>query len=994
MFKNKEFAFLLLLFGLILLPRFSSAQDESSKKAEWVDSIFVSMSQEEKIGQLFMIATWSNLGEEHQKDVEEFITKHHIGGLIFFQGGPLRQLQQTNRYQALAKVPLWIGMDLEWGLGMRLDSTINFPKQMTLGALQDDQLIYEMGAEIAREMKLMGVHMNYAPVVDVNSNPLNPVIGFRSFGENKYKVAQKGIQYMKGMQDNGVMATAKHFPGHGDTDTDSHLTLPVINHSVERMDSIELYPFEQVFNEGIMSTMVAHISVPSLDKNPRQPTTLSSKVVNDLLKTKMDFQGVVFTDAMNMKGIADRARPGDADLKALLAGNDVLLYSVDIPKAIDKISRAVRRNNLSQEEIDSRVKKVLSFKYDLGLHEKQNFSTHNLIDKLNSPEAKALRFKLYEKATTLARNENNFIPVRVLDTLSFASVSINTGGETTFQKTLNTYAPFQNYQVNSELPSPEKYKDLINTLSHFDVVVAGIHNMSQYPSRGFGLRQPDLQFLQELNKETKVILVVFGNPYSLKNFDDYGNIIVSYEDTPDTEIAAAQVVFGAIGANGKLPVTASPEFVAGQGIETLPIQRLGFDAPENQGMDSRVLRKIEKIAHEAIEHGATPGCEVLVIRNGKIVYENTFGYYSYDSLKEVTPNTIFDLASITKVTATLQTVMFLNGQGVLDLDKKASYYLPELKNTNKKDMIIRDILTHQAGLWPFVPFWLKTQGENQDSLYYRNQYSEDFSIQIAPDLFALTSLPDSLWKWTLEARVIDKTYRTPYSYRYSDMGYYILQKISERLLNQPMAEFLDQNFYSPMGMRSMGFSPLCRFPEELIAPTELDTSWRNAHVIGMVHDQGAALYGGVAGHAGLFSNAYDLAKLMQMVLQGGTYGGLQYLEPGVIREFITKQYLPNRRGVGWDKPTESPNGPTSRYASFDTFGHTGFTGTATWADPEFGLVYVFLSNRINPLASNRKLITENIRTRIHDLIYESIWSYNRSFHTNNETDQQDSLLER
>ena len=974
------------LIALLMICSHSIAQNTvPTAKEKWVDSVFVSMKLEEKIGQLFMIATWSNRGEEHQKEVEELITKFHVGGLIFFQGGPVRQVNQTNYYQSLSKIPLWIGMDLEWGLGMRLDSTISFPKQMTLGAVQEDQLIYEMGFEIARQMKLIGVHMNYAPVVDVNSNPLNPVIGFRSFGENKYRVAQKGIQYMRGMQDNGVMASAKHFPGHGDTDKDSHLTLPVIKHNVARMDSLELYPFYQLFNEGVMSTMVAHISVPSLDNNPRLPTTLSSKVVKDLLKNKMNFNGVVFTDAMNMKGIADQTKPGEADLKALLAGNDVLLYSIDIPKAVDRISRAVKRNQLNQNEIDSRVKKVLAFKYDLGLHRHQNFTTNNLLDNLNSPEAKALRFKLYEQAVTVVKNENNLLPFTVLDTLHFASLSINTSSETTFQKILNTYAPFQHYLIKDIPQSDDVYAELIDKLEHFEVVIAGIHNMSQYQSRGFGLREPDMKFLRELNRRTKVVLVVFGNPYSLKNFSEFSNIILAYEDTDDTEIIAPEIIFGAIKAKGKLPVTASAEFTAGKGIETPSLQRLGYDAPENQGMDSRVLRKIDKIAHEAIEHGATPGCEVLIARNGRIIYEKTYGHFSYDSLTEVSKNTIYDLASITKVTATLQTVMFLNGQGLLDLDKKASYYLPELKATNKKDMIIRDILTHQAGLWPFVPFWRQTQGD-LDSIYYRNEYSNEYSVQVAPDLYALNSLQDSLWKWTLNARVRNKSYRKPYDYTYSDMGYYILQKISERLLNQSMPDFLEQNFYAPMGMNSMGFLPLCRFPEDIIAPTEFDTSWRLSHVRGMVHDQGAALYGGVAGHAGLFSNAYDLAKIMQMNLQGGNYGGIKFLEPGVIQSFITKQYLPSRRGVGWDKPTDNQEGPTSRYASFDTFGHTGFTGTATWADPEFGLVYVFLSNRINPSAENRILLDENIRTRIHDLIYESIWSYRRSFHQKDETE--------
>jgi len=951
-----------------------------------VDSVFNTMSAEEKIGQLFMVATYSNKGEEHTREIDELVTKYHVGGLIFFQGGPVRQVQLTNHYQSEAKIPLWIGMDLEWGLGMRLDSTISFPKQMTLGAIQDNSLIYDMGNEVAREMKLIGVHMNYAPVIDINSNPKNPVIGFRSFGENKVKVAEKGLQYMKGLQENGVMATAKHFPGHGDTDTDSHLTLPVINHSVDRMDSVELYPFRKLFDAGVMGTMVAHLSIPSLEDNPKLPTTLSPRVVTGLLKNKMGFNGIIFTDALSMKGVADKAKPGDADLKALMAGNDVLLFSLDVPKAMDKIARAVKRKQLAQIEIDQRVKKILAYKYDLGLKSFSPLQEQDLVQRLSSPEAKALQYKLYSKSITVPRNKDHYLPIHILDTLNFASVSINTPRQTLFQDVLDSYAPFIHFRVKDIDQNDEEYNELLDKLSNFGVVVAGIHDMSQYRSRSFGLRDKDLKFLHELNKRTKVVLVVFGNPYSLENFEDFDNIICTYEDTPETERIAPQVIFGAMGADGTLPVTASAGFREGQGEIIKPIQRLSYDFPENAGMDSRVLERIDGVAREAIISGATPGCDILVARNGKIIFEKSYGYYSYDSLEPVQVNTVYDLASITKVMSTLQSVMFLYDRGLIDLDRKASYYLPELKQTNKKDMTLRDILTHQAGLWPFVPFWLQTEGNGLDTVYYRNSASENFSIQVAPNLFALNSLPDSLWKWTLNARVRDKQYRKPYNYRYSDMGFYILMKLAEKLLNQPIQEFMDQNFYAPMGMRSMCFLPLCKYPEDIIAPTELDTSWRKSQVWGMVHDQGAALYGGIAGHAGLFSNAIDLAKMMQMILQGGTYGGVEFYSPSTVKEFITRQYMTSRRGIGWDKPTEEADGPTSRYASFDTFGHTGFTGTATWADPDFDLVYVFLSNRINPSAENTKLIDRNIRTRIQDLIYESIWSYQRSFLPGNETE--------
>ena len=418
---------------------------------DWVEKTFNSLTAEQKIGQLFMLATYSNKGESHAQEIEKMITQYGIGGLIFMQGGPYREAKYCNRYQAKSKVPLLISMDAEWGLGMRLDSVISYPRQMTLGAIQDNSYIEKMGEQIAKECKRLGIHVNFAPVVDVNVNPKNPVIGTRSFGEDKYNVAKKGIAYMKGLQGQHVLANAKHFPGHGDTDKDSHKALPVINHDINRLREIEFYPFEQLIKDSLASMMIAHLNIPALDSSKNSATTLSKNVVTDLLKKEMGFKGLIFTDALNMRGVADYNDPGEVDLKALLAGNDVLLFPQNIPLAVKKIQGAINDHKISQKEVDRRVKKILYAKYWAGLNEYKPIETKNLAKDLNSPDGYALRFKLYEKAITIAKNDDNLLPIRVLDTNTFASISIGEKKNNTFQKYLSKYTKFNHYFIDTIL---------------------------------------------------------------------------------------------------------------------------------------------------------------------------------------------------------------------------------------------------------------------------------------------------------------------------------------------------------------------------------------------------------------------------------------------------------------------------------------------------------------------------------------------------------------
>ncbi|WP_375580940.1 glycoside hydrolase family 3 N-terminal domain-containing protein [Marivirga tractuosa] len=974
MFKKVLFLSILFIFSLASLL---SAQDKSY--SQWVEKTYKDMSQEEQIGQLFMVAAYSNKDEQHVKNLSLLIEKYHIGGLIFFQGGPGREIKITNQLQAKSKIPLWIGMDAEWGLGMRLDSTMNFPKQMTLGAIQDNDFIYDMGAEIARQAKLIGVHVNFAPVVDVNNNIKNPVIGYRSFGEDKKNVARKGVAYMKGMQDNGLLANAKHFPGHGDTDSDSHMTLPVINHSTERLDEIELYPFKKLIENNVNSMMVAHLHIPAYDSTSNKATTLSKNVVTDLLKEELGFDGLIFTDALNMKGVSDFYAPGETDLLAFKAGNDVLLFPMNVPNAIKMIKEAIKNNEITEERLEESVKKILHAKYKLGLHKGfKNLESENIYERLHTTEAKNLNEKLYAEAATLVKNEKNFLPIHILDTTNFASISLRGNKNSTFQQYLDKYADFTHYHLPKGSMDLGDYSQLMTQLSQYETVVVGLHGMNNSASKRFGLKSEDLLFLQNLSEQANVVLTVFGNAYSLKYLQSFQQILMMYEDNEITQKLAPQMLFGAKSTKGKLPVSVAPDMKAGTGINTKTLNRFGYSNPLDVGMDPKILAEIDAIAQEAIETDATPGGQILVAKDGQIVYEKNFGYQTYHKYSKVEDNTIYDLASITKVSATLQSIMFLYDRGIIDLDKKISHYLPELKKSNKQNMTLRNILTHQAGLIPYVPFWRQTHDMfGLKTPLYQNHEASLYPNQLASGLYGHQVLGDSIWQWVIDSELLEKPrWQKNYDYRYSDMGYYIMQKISERMTNMSYEEFLNENFYKPMGMSTMGFLPLCRFPENQIAPTENDLVFRNDLIKGWVHDQGAAMVGGVAGHAGLFSNAKDLAILMQMNLWDGTYGGVRYYRKGTIPYFTRKQFDENRRGLGWDKPVEEDGpSPTSHYASPLTFGHTGFTGTAAWADPEFGLVYIFLSNRVYPDANNRKLITSNVRTRIMDIIYQSIFEY-------------------
>ena len=951
----------------------------------WADSVNATLSLDEQIAQLMMVAAWSNKGAKHEKEINTLIKERNIGGLIFFQGGPARQAALTNHYQAISKTPLLIGMDLEWGLGMRLDSTMRFPKQMTLGALRNDTLIQRMGAEIARQMKRLGVHVSFSPVADVNNNPANPVINERSFGEDRENVARKAIAYMRGLQTAGIIATAKHFPGHGDTDVDSHLGLPLIAHTRARLDSIELYPFQRLVDEGLAAMMVAHLEVPALDTTPGMPSTLSVPV-NHVLMQELGFKGLVFTDALNMQGVANADKPGEIELRALLAGNDVLLFPQDPVKAIERIRMAVDSGEIERSVIAAHCLKVLRAKEWAGLKRRTFVPVTNIGNELGTPAARQLRRDLYGGSLTVLRNKDAF-PIAGLDTLRIASLVIGADSGAHFQQALGRYAAIDMFRCNKELPA-DSCRSLLRQLSEYDLVIASIHKTTFRVEKEFGIPDGALDLVRDISKLTRTIYVHFANPYRLtraygaQNFD---GLVVAYEDDPDAHDLAAQLLFGGIGAYGQLPVTASSFFALGDGMKVKPNERLSYGLPESANVKSSDLQGIGAIVREGIKAQAFPGCQVVVAVDGQVVMNEAFGHTTYAGDRAVQIDDIYDLASITKVAATTLGVMKLVDAGVIDLDRTLGDYLPELmaRSPLHARMGLRDLLTHQSGLAPFVPFYRKLMKDGKFKPGIMTDSADaKHTVMVADSLWMLTSYTDSLWNWLLDTPVGPRG-----EYVYSDMGYYLLQRVVERRSGQPLDAYVAQEFYRPLGCGTLGFTPLKRFPKERIVPTEYDLDFRGRQVWGTVHDPGSAMVGGVAGHAGLFGSANDLAIILQLLLNGGTYGGVRYLKDATVQEFTKCQFckpgtgpMPadaNRRGLGWDKPTRpGVEGPTCECVSMASFGHTGFTGTMLWADPETKSLYVFLSNRVHPNANNKKLAEMNIRTRIQEVVNDAIAARN------------------
>jgi len=939
---------------------------------KWVDSVFKSLTPEQRIAQLMVVRMSSTDGRKvtfHDKEVRDAITKYNVGGICLFQGGPLKQASLVNEMQALAKTPLLISIDGETGLGMRMDSVMALPRQMMMGAADDPSIIYEYGKLVGEQCKRMGIHINYAPVVDINNNPANPVINDRSFGEDKYKVALYGMQYMRGIQDAGVMACAKHFPGHGDVNVDSHHDLPVINKSRKELDSLELYPFNQMIRAGVGAVMVAHLSIPSIESRNNIATSISRKAVTDLLRNELGHKGLIITDALEMKGVSKFFPAGELALEALLAGNDLLCLPLDIPASINKIREAADKKKISWDEINEHVRRVLLAKYQYGLAAAKPVSLKNLVEDLNAKSAEMRRLIAQRSITVLRNSDQAIFPLMSGRRVAYVGVGLTNDNEFAKQLRAQYNAHVYYFDYRMDAGSVQPMLDVMR--NRYDVVVVGVHRYNRFPAGDFGITKAADSLIKALEQRFRTITMFFGNPYAIAKYCDSRILVACYEDDSVTHQAAADLLGGRFIPKGKLPVTVCPSFKVGDGmVGTRLLQKA---RPADLGFRLQTLTNIDSIVNDAIRNRAIPGAVVLVAKDGKIAYERAFGHLGYDSMEAVYPETIYDLASVTKALATTISVMKLYDEGKLDLRKKLGDYLPWTKGTNKERLTVWNVLLHQAGLKGWIPFYRETldtsRSESPSFYIYANSSDSLYRVRVAENLYMRRD-----WVDTIYNRILKSGVSNPGNYLYSDLDFIFLGNIVERISGMPLDQYVKKTFYDPLGLKSTTFRPRERFPLHNIAPTETEPIFRKQTIRGDVHDPGAAMFGGVAGHAGLFSTAYDMAVLCQMLLNGGTINGVRFFRKETVQLF-TGYHASSRRGLGFDKPERDNLARLEPYPTLSasplTWGHTGFTGTCIWVDPRYNLVYIFLSNRVYTNGDANRFLRMNVRPKVHELVYQS-----------------------
>jgi beta-N-acetylhexosaminidase len=932
-------------------------------ESEWANKTLASLTLEEKIAQFFMVATWSNKNEEHQLEIENLIKTNKIGGLIYFQGDKNTMKKSIQRMQKASKTPLLIGIDAEWGLGMRLNEVDRFPYAYTIGTANDTILSEEIAAMMAQECRDLGVHINFAPVADVNSNPKNPVIGFRSFGENSLHVANHVAAMVKGMEKNGILTSIKHFPGHGDTDKDSHYELPTVNHTKEQFEKVDFLPFQAGINAGASTVMVGHLNVPSLDDS-KTPSSLSKSVIQDYLKNSLNFQGLVISDALNMKAVADKYGKVDVVVKAFQAGTDILLFPENVDDAIKLIAEKVKTGEISEEEINLRCLKILKAKnHAINFKSEKTFTEEEI-----SWAKKAC----YEKAITVIKNSKDVLPLVDADSkIAYVSVGIKTSA---FKEMSRKFSDLDAYHFFSFEEARDR---MINIISKYDVIVTSIHPKSVVSNSNFSMPGNLSSWTNSIPDEKENIVVHFGNPNAFHdlNTENVDALVFGYENHKYTQESMAQFIFGAIGSKGKTQFTISDNLPIHSGMVMQDAKRLKFSQAEEFGIKTSEFNRIDEIVMKAIHAKAFPGCQILVALKGKIIYQKNFGTITYDDTTKVKENHVYDIASISKIIGSTAALMRLESLNKFSLDSTLNDYLPELVGkSNKKNIILRNMMAHQVGFTPWIAFYKETvKNQKLDPTIYANEKSDKFSIPVAKDVWIRNDYPAIIYNQILKSPLS----KNP-KYEYSDLGYYFVKKIVEKKANLPFDNFLYREFFDPMGLKNIRFNPLLFFPIDRIAPTENDTSFRGKLVHGFVHDPGAAMLGGVGGHAGIFSNSHDLAAMMQLYLNEGIYANKRYIQTDVIRNYTKAQLKGNRRGAGFDRPTpNAKKGPTSDLVSQESYGHSGFTGTFTWADPKYGINYVFLSNRVYPDAGNKKIQEMHTRSDIQKVIYEVILNANK-----------------
>ena len=939
------------------------SSDPISQK-KWVDSIHQSMSLDRKIGQLFTPMVFSKKDQKHFDEIKTLIEKYHIGGIIFSLGGPVKQSQWLNEFQSLSQTPLLISMDAEWGVAMRLDSVVAFPWNMTLGAIKDNNIVRRIGQRMGEQEKILGVQMSYAPVLDINTNSENPIIGNRSFGEDPNRVAEKGIALMQGHHQAGILTSGKHFPGHGDTANDSHKTLPTVAFDRKRLENKELYPFKKVIEQGLSSVMTAHLNVPILTESDG-PTSLSHKVVTQLLKEQIGFNGLAVTDALNMKGAEPKDPNTNMDLLALMAGNDVLLISKDIPLGFEKIKSAYEEYPSVRERVDASVRKILKAKFKVGLAQSKKVDTHQLYQRLNTRKDTLLIEEAYAKSITLLKNQNQFLPLD--PAITYAHVKLGDDPSDAFEDQLREYVNLKSIAVGTQ-------SQTLEALKTYEKVIISYHRSNRSPFLSPNFSDTEMDLIESIARDHEVLLDVFVNPYPLIDLGDLSSIaalVVSYQNSPISQKISADLLNGTGSFIGTLPVSVSKTFPAGSGIDFKPLRENKRIAMIEKGFDPDQLEKIDQFAAKVIDSVMTPGMQILVAKQGDIVYHKSFGYHTYKKEIKVENHHLYDLASLTKITATLPLIMNEVDHNSFDLESSLSDFMPELKGSNKADLSVKEVLSHYARLTPWIPFFEETIDDNNFPLkkYYRNRDKYRFDIPVAEDLYLRSNFYQKIKKQIIESPLLDSLYS-----RYSDLPFYLFKDYFENKYRKPLDEIASDELFQPLGLNRTRYNPWKTIPMDEIVPTEVDDYFRQRELRGYVHDMGAAMQGGVGGHAGLFSNAEEVFKIMQIYLQKGNLDGHQFFSSKTFDAFNHCYFCEegNRRGVGLDKPQLAGEGSTCGCVSFDSFGHMGFTGTYAWADPEHDLIFVFLSNRTYPSMTNNLLGQHNIRTRMQGLVYRSL----------------------
>ncbi len=947
------------------VPAANPAKKLSPAANTWVESTLRKLSVDEKIGQLLFTTyhgSFTAADAPAYQQVLHDVNDLHVGGFIVItRGSPLGIVKSQayptavliNQLQAKSKLPLLVGADFERGTAMRLDEGTSFPTAMAIAAGGDLNDAYTIGKITAQEARAVGVQWIYAPVADVNNNPGNPIINTRSFGEDPKRVAEFVKSFVRGVQENGALATAKHFPGHGDTAADSHIDLPVIRADRARLNELELVPFRAAIAAGVGSIMTGHLSIPALEPDTNTPATLSSNILSGLLRKELGYQGLIVTDAMDMGGITVRFAPGEAAVRAVVAGADCLLMPPVPDAAFESLQAAVKSGRISKERLDASVRRILQAKARLGLHQNRIVDLNAIYRKFGSVAWQKEAQEISDRGVTLLRDTPHRLPLdetkssRALLLAFYADPEPYPGEDlerelrTRFESlfTLRADTKFVNANV-LKLPPPDSYDVAILALF---VRVTDRKGNVDVPAEQAALAE------QVYRTGKPVITVAFGSPYLIERFSQAETWLAAFGISDVAQISAARALFGQIPVRGHLPVT-----VPGVNLKS----GFGIERPENpmtvQQMDARGEARLQpayEVIEKAIAEKAFPGATLAVGYRGKVAI-HAFGKLSYGAKAAATvPATMYDIASLTKVVATTTLVEKL-AEGdfavPLDLDAKIERYLPEWASGPqpawRHRVTVRHLLTHTSGLPAFKEYWRTT---NSAVTAKRSTNKQD---------------------------TLDKIFAEPLEYEpgtkeiYSDLGIILMAEIIERLTGRALDDLAKNYIFAPLGLKDTIYRPPKKFWPQ-IAPSEIDNNFRHRLVQGEVHDENAFAIGGVSGHAGLFSTAPDLAAFCQMLLNGGVYAHQRILQRATIAQFTAPQQLSNgTRTLGWAVPTEG--GSSGHYFSAHSFGHTGFTGTSIWIDPDRELFVVFLTNRVHPTRENTKI--QQVRPALHDAVMQAL----------------------